>query len=83
MDSIKAREVVRNILTPKKCTWFFQAILEETGLVSVSLGGKESLVIFYDKIVEQEVFEMLQRIRTFCEFEILGGKVYNNDKKRG
>ncbi len=68
--AIKDREVIKKIKIPKKYTWFVQAILEDSGIVSVSLGGRESLTIFYDLVVENEVKYVLNRISEFCSVEI-------------
>lgn len=78
---MEGREVIRKIKVPAECTWFVQAILEDTGLVAVSLGGKESLTIFYDSRIEEEVGQILDVVFKFCKFEILHQKVYNGIKK--
>lgn len=69
---IKDREVVRKIKVKKEHTFFIQALLEDTHLVSVSLGGKEELTIFYDKAIEEFVKFILLQIENFCivEFDI-------------
>ncbi len=69
---IRKREVIEEITVPEKCTWFVQAILEDTGLVSVSLGGREKLTIFYDSAVEKNIRVILSFILEFCTVEILG-----------
>jgi len=68
--TVKDREVIKKIKVPKEYTWFVQAILEDSGIVSVSLGGRESLTIFYDQAVESEVKYILDRISEFCSIEI-------------
>ncbi len=71
MDEVKSREVIREIKVFDECTWFAQAILEDSGIVSVSLGGKNSLTIFYDAAIEEDVEELLSLISEFCGVEIL------------
>ena len=78
---MEEREVIRKIKVPAECTWFVQAILEDTGLVAVSLGGKESLTVFYDSKSEEEVGQILDLVFRFCKFEILHQKAYNVPKR--
>jgi hypothetical protein len=61
------REVVRKIAVDKQWTWFVQAMLEDTHLVSVSLGDDSTLTIFYDAKVEDEVNNVLETIQDFIE----------------
>ena len=61
------REVVRKIAVDKQWTWFVQAMLEDTHLVSVSLGENSTLTIFYDAKVEDEVNNVLETIQDFIE----------------
>ncbi len=65
MDNIKEREIIRKIEVRNECMWFAQAMLEDTHLVSVSLGTTSVLTIFYDKKVEEIVNEVLKRIIDF------------------
>jgi len=61
------REVVRKIAIDKQWTWFVQAMLEDTHLVSVSLGENSTLTIFYNAKVEDEVNNVLEAIQDFIE----------------
>lgn len=67
--SVKEREVVKKIFVKKGCIWFVQALLEDTGLVSLSLGNNEEITIFYDKKAEEEVLNFLRDAEQFCDFE--------------
>lgn len=69
MENIKKREVIRKIKVKKEYTFFIQALLEDTHLVSVSLGEKEELTIFYDRAVENIVNLILSNIENFCKVE--------------
>jgi hypothetical protein len=64
---IKEHEVVRKIKVNREWTWFVQAMLEDTHLVSVSLGEDFSLTIFYDIKVENLINEVLENIQEFCK----------------
>lgn len=68
-NKIKEREVVKKVFVKKECTWFVQALLEDTGLVSLSLGSGEEITIFYDKKVEKEVINFFKDAEQFCDFE--------------
>ncbi len=68
-NKIKKREVVKKISVKKSCIWLVQALLEDTGLVSLSLGSNEEITIFYDKKVEKEVLDFFEDIEQFCDFE--------------
>ena len=78
--NIKSRETVRKIFVSKKCTWFVQAILEETGLIAVSLGGKDYLTIFYDRKLEDFVQNILSEVENFCRLSFLCKKSIINEK---
>ena len=69
MEDINKREVIRKIYVDRKVTWFVQAMLEDSHLVSVSLGDKNSISIFYDFSIEADIFEYLNLIRNFITFE--------------
>jgi len=69
MEDIKKREVIRKIYVDRTVTWFVQAMLEDSHLVSVSLGDKDSISIFYDFSIKADVFEYLDLIRNFLIFE--------------
>ena len=71
-DKIKNREVIKEIKVSNRCTYFMQALLEDTGVVAVSLGGEGSLTIFYDKLMEEEVNFYIGEIRKFCSVENFG-----------
>lgn len=80
VHSIKEREVVRKIFVTRECTWFVQAVLEETGLIAVSLGGKDYLTIFYDKKLETFVENILSDLENFCGLSFLRKKSIINEK---
>jgi len=65
---VKEREVIRKVHVEKRCICLVQALLEDTGLVSLSLGNSEEIAIFYDKKVENEVLDFFEEIRQFCSF---------------
>jgi NAD kinase len=60
--------LLKKIPVEKNCTWFVQAILEDTGIVAVSLGGQDFLTIYYDKEMSEFVNELLTKIYEFCKF---------------
>ena len=66
---IKNREVIRKIKVSRRCTYFMQALLEDTGVVAVSLGGEGKLTIFYDRLMEEEVGCYIDEIQKFCSVE--------------
>ena len=68
-NKIKEREVVKKVFVKKDCIWFVQALFEDTGLVSLSLGSGEEITIFYDKKVEKEVINFFKDAEQFCDFE--------------
>ena len=78
--SIKEREVVKRIFITRECTWFVQAVLEETGLIAVSLGGKDYLTVFYDKKLETFVENILLDLENFCGLSFLCKKSIINEK---
>ncbi len=80
-DNIKSREVIRKIHLDDRCVYFVQALLEDTGIVAVSLGGKGFLTIFYDKLMEDEVNLYISEIIKFCSVENFNEKEYNNFQK--
>jgi hypothetical protein len=69
MEDIKQREIIRKIYVDRSVTWFVQAMLEDSHLVSVSLGDKDSISIFYDFSIERDILEYLNLIRNFIIFE--------------
>jgi hypothetical protein len=69
MEDIKQREIIRKIYVDRSVTWFVQAMLEDSPLVSVSLGDKDSISIFYDFSIERDILEYLNLIRNFIIFE--------------
>jgi hypothetical protein len=77
--NIKEREVVRKIEVNDECTYFMQALLEDTGLVAVSLGGKGYLTIFYDRVEEEEINFLISEIRKLCAVENFLKKLYNKN----
>ena len=81
--NIKEREVVRGIFVTHEYTWFVQAVLEETGLIAVSLGGKDRLTIFYDKKLEAFVESILSDLENFCGLSFLRKKSIINKKGDG
>ncbi|MGB9694880.1 MAG: hypothetical protein ACP5SB_04500 [Caldisericaceae bacterium] len=62
---IKEREIVRKIAVKKEWTWFVQAILEDTHLVSVSKGEVSNVTIFYDSFLEDDVNLVLRSVEEF------------------
>ncbi len=76
-NNIKEREVIKKIKVENECTYFMQALLEDMGMVAVSLGGKGSLTIFYDALMEKDVSLYIEEIRKFCAVEILSKRLYN------
>ncbi len=69
MEEIKNREVVRKIKVSREYTFFIQALLEDTGIVAVSLGEVSELTIFYDRLLEEEVNKIVAKIENFCLVE--------------
>lgn len=69
MEEIKNREVVRKIKVSREYTFFIQALLEDTGMVAVSLGEVSELTIFYDRLLEEEVNKIVAKIENFCLVE--------------
>lgn len=69
MEKIKNREVVRKIKVSREYTFFIQALLEDTGIVAVSLGEVSELTIFYDRLLEEEVNKIVAKIENFCLVE--------------
>lgn len=69
MEAIKKREVLRKVYVDSEITWFVQAMLEEFHLVSVSLGDKDTIAIFYDRNIEEEVFQYFDLIKNFVALE--------------
>ncbi len=66
MEEIKKREVIKRIKVKEKDMWFMQAMLEDINhLVAISLGEKDTLTIFYDALVEEDVEEYLNIITNF------------------
>ncbi len=80
-DNIKNREVIRKIKVGNKCTYWMQALLEDTGMVVISLGDSGSLTLFYDVLMEKEIISYIEEIEKFCKFEKFDEKLYNNSER--